>query len=44
LHRRISASTDELIARYREDPALCALALPANQKDAASRRALADRR
>jgi hypothetical protein len=44
LHRRISSSTDELIARYREDPALCALALPADQKEAASRRALADRR
>jgi hypothetical protein len=44
LHRRISASTDELIARYREDPGLCMLALPADQKEAASRRALADRR
>ena len=28
LHRRISDATDELIARYREDPALCLLALP----------------
>lgn len=44
LHRRISGSTDELIARYREDPGLCMLALPADQKEAASRRALADRR
>ena len=44
LHRRISASTDELIARYREDPGLCMLALPADQKEAASRRSLADRR
>jgi len=44
LHRRISSSTDELIARYREDPGLCMLALPADQKEAASRRALADRR
>ena len=44
LHRRITGSTDELIARYREDPGLCLLALPADQKDAARRRALAARR
>jgi hypothetical protein len=44
LHGRITGSTDELIARYREDPGLCLLALPANQKEAASRRALAERR
>ena len=44
LHRRITGSTDELIARYREDPGLCLLALPADQKEAASRRALAARR
>ena len=44
LHRRITGSTDELIARYREDPGLCLLALPADQKEAASRRALAERR
>jgi hypothetical protein len=43
LHRRITDSTEELIARYREDPSLCLLALPADTKDAASRRALADR-
>ncbi len=30
LHRRITGSTDELIARYREDPGLCLLALPAD--------------
>ncbi len=29
LHRRITGATEELIARYREDPALCLLALPA---------------
>lgn len=40
LHRRISGSTDELIARYREDPGLCLVALPADQKAAARRRAL----
>ena len=28
LHRRIAGATAELIARYREDPALCLLALP----------------
>ena len=44
LHRRITGSTDELIARYREDPGLCLLALPADHKDAATRRALAARR
>lgn len=44
LHRRITGSTDELIARYREDPGLSLLALPADQKEAASRRSLADRR
>jgi hypothetical protein len=44
LHRRITGSTEELIARYREDPGLCLLALPADQKEAATRRALAARR
>ena len=44
LHRRITGSTDELIARYREDPGLCLLALPADHKEAANRRALAARR
>jgi hypothetical protein len=44
LHRRITGSTDELIARYREDPGLCLLALPADQTEAARRRALAARR
>jgi hypothetical protein len=44
LHRRISGATDELIARYREDPRLCLLALPAGRQDAAERRALAARR
>jgi len=44
LHRRISGSTDELIARYREDPGLCLLALPADQREAANRRTLAARR
>lgn len=50
LHRRITGATEELIARYREDPALCLLALPAlptssaNRLDAAQRRALATRR
>jgi hypothetical protein len=44
LHRRITGSTEELIARYREDPGLCLLALPTDQKDSATRRALADRR
>ncbi len=29
LHRRITGATSELIARYREDPSLCLLALPA---------------
>jgi len=43
LHRRITGATEELIARYREDPALCLLALPASEKDAAERRALAAR-
>ncbi|MCA1823965.1 MAG: hypothetical protein ABR520_00045 [Mycobacteriales bacterium] len=28
LHRRIAAATGELIARYREDPAACLVALP----------------
>jgi hypothetical protein len=28
LHRRITGATAELIARYREDPSLCLLALP----------------
>ena len=28
LHRRIAGATSELIARYREDPSLCLLALP----------------
>jgi hypothetical protein len=28
LHRRISAATTELIARYREEPTLCLVALP----------------
>jgi hypothetical protein len=32
LHRRISASTDELIARYRENPGLCLAALPTDKK------------
>lgn len=40
LHRRITGATDELIARYREDPSLCLLALPANRQDAEQRRAL----
>ena len=44
LHRRITGATDELIARYREDPALCLLALPANRHDAEQRRGLAARR
>jgi hypothetical protein len=44
LHRRISGSTDELIARYREDPGLCLLALPADQREKANRRTLAARR
>jgi hypothetical protein len=44
LHRRITGATTELIARYREDPALCLLALPANRADTEQRRALASRR
>jgi hypothetical protein len=28
LHRRLSSATDELIARYREEPSLCLSALP----------------
>jgi len=32
LHRRITASTDELIARYRDDPNLCLQALPTDPK------------
>jgi hypothetical protein len=28
LHRRITAATTELIARYREEPTLCLVALP----------------
>jgi hypothetical protein len=32
LHRRISAATDELIARYRENPGLCLAALPTDKK------------
>jgi hypothetical protein len=43
LHRRITWSTEELIARYREDPGLCLLALPADQREAARRRGLAAR-
>lgn len=31
LHRRLSAATSELIARYREQPSLCLSALPASQ-------------
>jgi hypothetical protein len=37
LHRRITGSTEELIARYREDPCLCLGALPSDQKDASRR-------
>lgn len=47
LHRRITGATEELIARYREDPRLCLLALPAmpaNRQDDAVRRNLAARR
>jgi len=44
LHGRITGSTDELIARYREDPGLCLLALPTDHKEAARRRAHAARR
>jgi hypothetical protein len=44
LHRRITGSTDELIARYREDPGLCLVALPADQREIAHRKALAARR
>jgi RsiG-like len=44
LHRRITGATAELIARYREDPSLCLLALPANPHEAEQRRALAARR
>jgi len=43
LHRRITWSTDELIARYREDPGLCLVALPPDQRAAARRRGLAAR-
>ena len=42
LHRRISGATDELIARYREDPSLCLLALPTSPAE--TKRALAARR
>ncbi len=37
LHRRLSAATTELIARYREEPALCltALPLPRERREAA---------
>ncbi|HEX8001827.1 MAG TPA: hypothetical protein VF519_03945 [Mycobacteriales bacterium] len=36
LHRRLGAATNELIARYREEPALCltALPLPRDRSDA----------
>ena len=44
LHRRITGATDELIARYREDPTLCLLALPANHHDTDQRRGLSARR
>lgn len=44
LHRRITGATEELIARYREDPRLCLLALPADGHDGGERRALAARR
>lgn len=47
LHRRITGATAELIARYREDPALCLVALPApsaSRQDAEQLRALAARR
>jgi hypothetical protein len=37
LHRRISSATDELIARYREDPQLCLAALPVDKRAAARR-------
>ncbi len=39
LHRRISAATDELIARYREDLNLCMLALPVDKSARARRTA-----
>lgn len=42
LHRRITGATDELIARYREDPSLCLLALPSDR--ASDRRAVAARK
>ena len=41
LHRRITGATEELIARYREDPSLCLLALPSQQSG--GRRPLAAR-
>ena len=38
LHRRLSAATTELIARYREEPSLClsALPLPRTKSDASA--------
>jgi hypothetical protein len=38
LHRRIEAATKELIARYREDPSLCLLALPVEPAQMRERR------
>jgi hypothetical protein len=43
LHRRISGATAELIARYREDPTLCLLALPARSGRTALDRATGGR-
>ena len=41
LHRRIARATTELIARYREDPALCLVALPLERGAAAATQAAA---
>lgn len=37
LHQRLDAATDELIARYREDPTLCLSALPVPRAPVGSR-------
>jgi hypothetical protein len=36
LHRRLAAATAELIARYREEPSQCLIALPDYQKRASA--------
>jgi hypothetical protein len=44
LHRRLAAATGELIARYREEPALCLSALPLRRSGARSGELLPGRR